>query len=380
MAAYVKVVREKHLLRQLIRHGEKQTARAYEAQVPVLHQINESGAALFELGRAQSQGGFQHAAPHVDRRFEIIQERRANPATLIGLPTGFDFDELTGGLHKGEMTVLAARPRLGKTSLALQIAWNVATGGGAFGQIKRAPLPVAFVSLEMSKESLIDRSLAQIAGVNAQDMRGGGISDAEFARVDVARQIMRAAPLWIDDARGSTTFQLLARVRQMAAQAGGVGLIVVDYLQLARPEGRGSDTVRELSEVAKALRAMALHFECPLLALCQLSRAVESRDDKRPVINDLRGSGTIEEDADNIAFIYRPDVYLKNGDTTAEVIYGKQRNGPEGSRKLDFYGETMRFTNRSARGYGAVSDHYAPPNVVSTPRPEYAERWAYADD
>jgi len=275
-----------------------------------------------------------------------VEEMSQNPNDITGVPTGFhDFDRMTSGMQPGDLIVLAARPSMGKTALAINIAENVAVQEG---------LPVAVFSMEMGASQLAVRIVGSIGRIDQGHLRTGKLSDDEWPRLTEAIEKLRNVSLHIDETPGLTTSELRANARRLSRQCGKLGLIVVDYLQLmSGSSSDGSDNrATELGEISRGLKMLAKELQCPVIALSQLNRSVEQRTDKRPMMSDLRESGAIEQDADVIMFIYRDDYYNKDSKEpgVAEVIIGKQRNGPTGTIKLAFLKPITKFESLASGG------------------------------
>jgi replicative DNA helicase len=287
----------------------------------------------------------------MDRVQERLKRMRDDPDSLAGTPTGFTkFDELTTGLHAGDLMIVAGRPGMGKTSFAMNIAEHVS--------IERR-LPTAVFSMEMPAEQLAFRVLSSFGRIDAQDLRKGDLDDHGMSRLISAEGLLREAPLYIDETGALTPMDLRARARRIK-QRYGLGLIVVDYIQLMQGNRNSDSRVNEISEISRSLKALAKELSVPVVALSQLSRAVEGRDNKRPRMSDLRESGGIEQDADVIVFVYRDEYYNKESPDrgTAEIIIAKQRNGPTGTVKTAFIGAYTRFDNLAPEygypsGYGS---------------------------
>jgi replicative DNA helicase len=281
--------------------------------------------------------------PVLARVFERIDHlyHRDNPSDVTGVPTGYvDIDKMTSGLQQGDLVIIAARPSMGKTALALNIAEHVAVDNG---------LPVAIFSMEMSATQLAMRMLGSIARVDQHKMRTGKLSDKEWGDLSDAMAKLHETPIYIDEAGALTALEVRARARRLKRQYSKLGLIVIDYIQLMSASSQGENRATEISEISRSLKAMAKELDVPVIALSQLNRAVDQRPDRRPVMSDLRESGAIEQDADVIMFIYREVVYKpdlpEEQRGIAEVIIGKQRNGPIGTVKLTFLGQHTRFEN-----------------------------------
>ncbi|MFT4191142.1 MAG: replicative DNA helicase, partial [Comamonas sp.] len=296
-----------------------------------------------EEGSRMKQG-FQPMSSLVTDLIDRVTEMADNPHDITGVPTGFyDFDRMTSGMQAGDLIVLAARPSMGKTSLAINIAENVALNEG---------LPVAVFSMEMGAAQLAVRIVGSIGRVDQGHLRTGKLTDDEWPRLTEAIEKLRNVSMHIDETPGLTPSELRANARRLARQCGKLGLIVVDYLQLMSGSGgsSGDNRATELGEISRGLKMLAKELQCPVIALSQLNRSVEQRTDKRPMMSDLRESGAIEQDADVIMFIYRDDYYNKDSKEpgVAEVIIGKQRNGPTGTVKLAFLKPLTKFENLAA--------------------------------
>lgn len=352
---YAEIVREKGILRKLLTVSDEIATNALNPQgKPVERILDEAEQKIFAIGEEGSRmkQGFQSMDTLVGDLLDRVQEMADNPVDVTGIPTGFaDLDRMTSGLQAGDMIVLAARPSMGKTSFAVNIAEHVALNEG---------LPVAIFSMEMGAAQLAVRIVGSIGKVNQGNLRTGKLEHDEWARLTEAVEKLSQISLHIDETPGLTPSELRANARRLARQCGKLGLIVVDYLQLMSGSGSGAggdNRATELGEISRGLKMLAKELQCPVIALSQLNRSVEQRTDKRPMMSDLRESGAIEQDADIIMFIYRDDYYNKDSKepNIAEVIIGKQRNGPTGTVKLFFQKNQTRFENL-AMGYD--SDAY----------------------
>ena len=339
---YAQMVRDKAMLRQLIQTGTDIVATAYEAESAQVA-IDQAQSEVFKLAQFGMPDELKHIGEILPTSFRQIEERSENKGTLMGVATGFyDLDQYTSGLQRSDLIILAARPSMGKTALCLNIASNVAL---------KANEAVLVFSLEMSKEQLVQRLLCAEAEIDAQRIRSGEINTPDFERLAKAMGNLGEAPLFIDDSPGLTVMELRAKARKAQAEVGGkLGLIVVDYLQLMEGSAgqKGNDNrVLEISAISRGLKATARELQCPVIALSQLSRAVESRQDKKPMLSDLRESGSIEQDADIVMFIYRDEYYNKETERpgTADIIIAKQRNGPVGEVSLLFRHNITKFVN-----------------------------------
>jgi replicative DNA helicase len=341
---YAEIVHERALLRRLVTVGEEIAVSALEPQGRDAKQIlDEAEGKVFRIAEqgARDRGGFVRLEPLLTRVVERIQElfERSGSSDVTGVPTGFtDLDSKTSGLQPGDLIVIAGRPSMGKTALALNIGEHVAIDLG---------MPVAVFSMEMGASQLALRMLGSVGRIDQQRLRTGRLTDEDWPRLSEAIERMHAAPLYIDETAALNALELRARARRLAREYKQLGLVVVDYLQLMSASAMGENRATEISEISRSLKALAKELKVPVVALSQLNRTVETRTDKRPVMSDLRESGAIEQDADVILFIYRDEVY--NPDSSdrgvAEIIIGKQRNGPIGRVNLRFGGEFTRFDN-----------------------------------
>ena len=349
---YAKIIRDNSILRNLITVGSEIVEGAFLPKGKDAQQLlDEMEAKLFSIAEAQSNRlgykDFQKVIADVVRNLE---ERGQNPETVTGLSTGFvDLDNLTTGLHGGELVIIAGRPSMGKTALAMNIAESCAVDQNK---------AVAIFSMEMGSEQIVTRLLGSVAKVDQQKMRTGKMDDDDWAKIADGLGRLNEAPLFIDEGSALNSYELRARARRLdRSTEGGLGLIVVDYIQLMSPLGgpQGENRATEISEISRSLKSLAKELNIPVVALSQLNRNVDSRPDKRPQMSDLRESGAIEQDADVIMFIYRQVVYSKDpaDEGIAEIIVAKQRNGPIGDVKLTFVGEYTRFENYANPGYEA---------------------------
>ncbi|MGA1287686.1 MAG: replicative DNA helicase [Rubrivivax sp.] len=353
---YAEIVRERAVLRKLIAASDEIATTAFNPQgQPVSQILDEAESRIFRIGEEGSRGGagFQQMDKLVQALIDRVQELEQNGAEdVTGIRTGFyDLDRMTAGLQKGDLIVLAARPSMGKTAFALNIAEHVAVQEG---------LPVAVFSMEMGASQLALRVVGSLGRIDQQHLRTGRLRDDEWERLPEAASKLAEAPMFIDETPGLNPAELRARARRLARQYGGtLGLIVIDYLQLMSGSSNSSDENRAtvLGEISRGMKALAKELQCPVIALSQLNRSVETRPDKRPMMSDLRESGAIEQDADVIMFIYRDDYYNKDSKEpgVAEIILAKQRNGPVGTVKMTFLRPLTRFDNLAA---DAASSEY----------------------
>jgi replicative DNA helicase len=348
---YAELVRERSVQRRL---AQVATGIAEDALNPAGREVgqllDEAESKIFQIAEsgARRDQGLLEIKPVLARVFERIDHlyHRDNPSDVTGVPTGYvDLDKMTSGLQPGDLVVIAGRPSMGKTALALNIAEHVAVDNG---------LPVAVFSMEMSATQLAMRMLGSIARVDQHKMRTGRLSDKEWGDLSEAMGKLHETPIYIDEAGALTALEVRARARRLKRQYSKLGLIVIDYIQLMSASSQGENRATEISEISRSLKGMAKELDVPVIALSQLNRAVDQRPDRRPVMSDLRESGAIEQDADVIMFIYREVVYKpdlpEDQRAIAEVIVGKQRNGPIGTVKLTFLGQHTRFENYADPG------------------------------
>jgi replicative DNA helicase len=339
---YAEIVRERAILRKLVSVSDEIATSAMNTNGrPVPNILDEAEQKIFNIGEEGSRmrQGFQSMGNLVVQLLDRVEEMSQNPNDITGVPTGFfDLDRMTSGMQAGDLIVLAARPSMGKTALAINIAENVALNEG---------LPVAVFSMEMGASQLAIRIVGSIGRIDQTRLRTGKLIDEEWPRLTEAVERLRNVSLSIDETPGLTTAELRASARRLARTCGKLGLVVVDYLQLMSGSsgGDGDNRATELGEISRGLKMLAKELQCPVIALSQLNRGVEQRTDKRPMMSDLRESGAIEQDADVIMFIYRDDYYNKDSKEpgVAEIIIGKQRNGPTGMVKLTFLKPITKF-------------------------------------
>jgi replicative DNA helicase len=348
---YAEIVRERSILRKLVAASDEIATKAFNPQGQAVAEIlDECEQKLLSIGSAGSRlkQGFQPMSRLVVQVLDTITDLSENSNKLPGVPTGYhDLDRITSGLQAGDLIVLAGRPAMGKTAMAINIAEHVALNEG---------LPVAVFSMEMGAGQLATRIVGSIGRINQTNMRTGQLTSDEWPRLTAAVETLRSIDMHIDETGGLTISELRASARRLKKQCGGkLGLVVVDYIQLMTVSASMSEENRAtaVGEISRGLKMLAKELQCPVIALSQLSRAVESRTDKRPIMSDLRESGAIEQDADVIAFIYRDEYYTKERCTepgVAEIIIAKQRSGPTGTVKLAFINHLTRFESL-APGY-----------------------------
>jgi replicative DNA helicase len=339
---YAQIIRSKSILRRLILTCTEIASRCYEEQNEIDSLVDDAEQTIFEISRTKSSQDFQALSKIIPDTFKKIERLAEKKELITGVPTGYDdLDRITAGLQSSDLIILAGRPSMGKTALAMNIVQNAAI----FHKI-----PVAVFSLEMSKEQLGMRMLCSVSRVDSQDLRTGFIRDPDWPKLARATGILSDAPIFIDDTPAITVLEMRAKSRRLKAEYD-IGLVVVDYLQLMRGRSSAERREQEISEISRSLKAMAKELDLPVIALSQLNRSLESRPNKRPQLSDLRESGAIEQDADVICFLYRDEIYNKSEDNPkrgiAEVIIGKQRNGPTGTVELTFIDKYTTFENYS---------------------------------
>ena len=345
------IVAEKSVLRQLVRVSTEIAAMGYEANEDVGTLLDTAESRILEISNRKKKADFTPINDVLMESVQNIEKLINNKGGLTGLPSGFaDLDKLTSGLHPSDFIILAARPSMGKTALALNIVQNVALR--AHKKIGGEPRSVAFFSLEMSKEQLVNRMLCAEAGIDSQRLRVGEMGDKDWDALWGACDLMSKAKIYIDDTAGITVMDMRSRARRLKAEHG-LDLIVVDYLQLMQGSGKrnnSGDRQQEVSEISRSLKALARELDVPVLALSQLSRSVEARQIKRPMLSDLRESGSLEQDADIVAFLYREDYYNPETENKhTELIIAKHRNGPVDTVNLFFHKQFTKFVGFSKR-------------------------------
>jgi replicative DNA helicase len=351
---YAEIVRERAVLRKLVSASDDIATSAFNTQGRAVSEIlDDAEAKIFKIGEegSRSRQGFQTMDSLVVQLLDRVTELHENGAEEVtGVRTGyFDLDRMTAGFQPGDLIVLAARPSMGKTALALNIAEHVAVNEG---------LPVVVFSMEMGASQLALRLVGSLGRIDQQHLRTGALKDDEWGRLTEAIEKLGSVSMFIDESPALTPSELRARARRQARQCGKLGLIVVDYLQLMSGSTGSNDENRAtvIGEISRGLKSLAKELQCPVIALSQLNRSVESRTDKRPMMSDLRESGAIEQDADVIMFIYRDEYYTKEAckePGVAEIIIGKQRNGPTGTVKLTFLKPLTKFDNLAPGSAGS---------------------------
>jgi replicative DNA helicase len=351
--AYAEIIRERAILRRLISVANNIADSGYNTGGKKAEEIvDEAEQKVFNISDERPQdSGPVFVNPILAKAVERIDELAGTEGDLTGLPSGYtDLDHMTSGWQKSDLVIVAGRPSMGKTAFAMNLVENA---------ILDQDQPVLVFSLEMPAESLIFRMLSSIGRLDQGKLRTGQLNDDDWPGFNNAVKKLKDRPLYIDDSAGVSPMEMRSRARRIKREHGALGMIVVDYLQLMQIKGSTEGRVNEISEISRSLKLLAREFECPVIALSQLNRGLEQRPNKRPVMSDLRESGAIEQDADVIAFIYRDEVY--NEDTpdkgVAEVIIGKQRNGPIGTVRLSFLGQFTRFENFTQPRYDDSYTH-----------------------
>lgn len=344
---YAEIVRERSMLRKLVSVADEISAAAFNPQGKEARQLlDEAESRVFQIAQEGSRGtsGFQEIQPLLSQVVERIDElyHREGDSDITGVPTGFnDLDRMTSGLQPGDLVIVAGRPSMGKTSFSMNIGEHVAIEQG---------LPVAVFSMEMGAVQLAMRMVGSVGMLDQHRMRTGKLTNDDWPRLTHAVQKVQEAQIYIDETPALSSMEVRARSRRLARQCGQLGLIIIDYMQLMSANSAGENRATEISEISRSLKGLAKELNCPLIALSQLNRSLEQRPNKRPVMSDLRESGAIEQDADLILFIYRDEVYNPDSPDkgSAEIIIGKQRNGPIGTVRLTFQGASTRFLNFTA--------------------------------
>jgi replicative DNA helicase len=345
---HAKIVKEKALQRRLIETCTTLVAEAFEGKTTAAELLDDAEHRIFQVSQQRGMQGFTRIKELMWPTMERIEALQRGGKTITGVASGFtDLDEMTSGFQPADLVIVAARPSMGKTAFVLNVAQYAAI---------ETKTPVAIFSLEMSKESLVQRMLTAEARVDAQKLRKGMLRDDDFPRMARAAGILSSAPIWIDDAAGITLLEIRSKARRLKADSD-IGMVVVDYLQLIQGPASSESRQQEISQISRSLKMLAKELGVPVIALSQLSRAPEQRaGDHRPQLSDLRESGAIEQDADLVMFIYRQEVYDgpvdKDGNSLegrAEIIIGKQRNGPIGTANLFFHKSYTRFENYTSR-------------------------------
>ena len=338
---YSKIVLEKHLLRTLIKVSHDVSKDAFEDSQDVDQILDSAESAIFNISEKRLRGGFKHIDPILHHAFEELDKIASKPGSVTGVASGLmDLDDITSGFHPGELIIVAGRPGMGKTALALSMGRNAAVLGKT---------GVGMFSLEMANHQLAMRLLCAEGRVDSHLVRTGKLPKSQWKNLSIAVGSLAEAPIYLDDTPGMSVLEVRAKARRLKAEKN-VGLIIVDYLQLMSGPKGSESRQQEISQISRSLKNLAKEIDLPVIGLSQLSRAVESRSDRRPQLSDLRDSGAIEQDADVVIFLYRPWVYTQEEDDRgkAEIIVAKQRNGPTGIVQATFIDRFARFENMSA--------------------------------
>jgi replicative DNA helicase len=347
---YARIVKEKSTLRRLIQASNEVLVRAYDAEEDADDLLDEAERTIFSIAEGRMRSGFVKLSELVDGGYAMLEQLQANRGLVTGVPSGFvELDEMTSGFQKSDLVIVAARPAMGKTSFVMNIALNAALEAGK---------SVGVFSLEMSKEQLFLRMLTSEARVDAHRFRGGFLGEQDYERLNGAFARLHDAKVFIDDTASAGILEMRAKSRRLKLEHG-LDMLIIDYLQLMQGRGRFDNRQQELASISRSLKILAKELQIPILALSQLSRATETRADHRPQLSDLRESGALEQDADVVMFIYREEVYAQNEEEKrpevegmAEIIIGKQRNGPIGSVPLAFLKQYTRFENLQSGSKG----------------------------
>ncbi|KYP80760.1 replicative DNA helicase [Ferroacidibacillus organovorans] len=335
---HAQIVADRALLRRLIQVSTQIAASGYAGGEDVGALLDTAERRILALASERTDRGFTAIREVLENAYERIEFLYNNRGGMTGVPSGYgDLDRMTSGFQPSDLIIIAARPSVGKTAFALNIAQNVAV---------RAKLPVAIFSLEMSKEQLVQRMICAESNIDANVLRTGQLADDDWAKLSLGMSSLSESPIFIDDSAGVTLAEMRSRLRRLKAESG-LGLVVIDYLQLISGKGRSDNRQQEISEISRSLKQLARELSVPMIALSQLSRSVEQRQDKRPMLSDIRESGSIEQDADVVAFLYRDDYYDPESEkkNIVEVIIGKQRNGPTGKVDLVFLKNYNKFVS-----------------------------------
>ncbi|HEU5050091.1 MAG TPA: replicative DNA helicase [Gemmatimonadales bacterium] len=340
---HARIVKDKSILRRLIEGATAIVTEAYDGKATAGELLDSAESRIFQISQQRGDEGFTRIKEMLWPTMERIETLQKSGKAITGVPSGFtDLDSLTSGFQPSELVIVAARPSMGKTAFCLNVASNAALEGQG----------VAIFSLEMSKESLVHRMLTAMARVDSQRVRQGSLRDFDFTQLARAAGILQSCPIWIDDTPALTLLEMRSKARRLKAE-NDIRMVVVDYLQLMRSPEYAENRVQEISDISRSLKALARELEIPVVALSQLSRASEQRGgERKPILSDLRDSGAIEQDADLVLFIHRPEYYDREDESkrgVAEVMLSKNRNGPTGDVQLRFSREYTRFDNFSSR-------------------------------
>jgi replicative DNA helicase len=337
---YARIVKEMAMLRALVRAGQEITRLGQERPGEVADLVDRAEQTVFELGQRRATSDFSHIEALLKESFERISQLVELGAEVTGIPTGYkELDLLTSGFQPGNLVILAARPSMGKSALGLCMATNLAVRHG---------VPVALFTLEMSKAEVTQRMMCSEGKVESQRLRTGRLAPDDWPRLTTACDRLSKAPIWVDDSGSTTIMELRSKARRLKSREPNLGLIIVDYIQLMTSGATVENRVQEVSQISRALKVLARDLDVPILAMSQLSRAVEQRQDKRPLLSDLRESGSLEQDSDLVFFVYRDEYYLgeeSEQQGIAEIILAKHRNGPTGTVKLSFLRRYAKFAD-----------------------------------
>jgi len=339
---YGKIVEEKSILRRLIRTATTIAQDGYTREDEVEVLLNEAEKTIMEVAQRKNAGAFQNIKDVLVQTYDNIELLHDRKGDITGIPTGFtELDKMTAGFQRNDLIIVAARPSVGKTAFALNIAQNVAT---------KTDENVAIFSLEMGADQLVMRMLCAEGNIDAQRLRTGSLTPEDWGKLTMAMGSLSNSGIYIDDTPGIRVSEIRAKCRRLK-QESGLGMVLIDYLQLIQGSGRTDNRQQEVSEISRTLKELARELKVPVIALSQLSRGVEQRQDKRPMMSDIRESGSIEQDADIVAFLYRDDYYDKESENKniIEIIIAKQRNGPVGTVSLAFVKEYNKFVNLERR-------------------------------
>lgn len=343
---YAAIVKEKSILRKLIRTSTDLMQKSYEQSMQIQDILDFAEKSIFDIAQEKDQRGLVKIENVLADSFEILQDLYMRKDKMTGITTGFiDLDRKINGLQKTDLILIAARPAMGKTAFSLNIAQNAAMKGNA---------SVAIFNLEMSKEQLIQRMISSTSHVELNKLKNGNIEDDEWPKITTGMGILQNTKIYIDDSPGITAVELRSKCRRLKVEKG-LDLVLIDYLQLMEGDGRTESRQQEISKISRSLKILAKELECPVIALSQLSRAVEQRSDHRPMLSDLRESGAIEQDADLVMFLYRDDYYNPDSDqkNITEVIIAKHRHGEIGTIPLTWFGQYQLF--KDASNYGGFN-------------------------
>lgn len=345
--AYAKIVKDKSVLRKLINASTQTIQNCYDQELDVTEVLDKAERSVFDVAQQKDRRGLVPIDTVLMDSFELLQELYMRKDKLTGLTTGFtDLDRKLGGLQKTDLILIAARPAMGKTAFSLNIAQNAALKGRA---------KVAIFNLEMSKEQLIQRMISSISQVELSKLKNGSIEDEEWPKITQGISVLQSGDIYIDDSPGITATELRSKCRRLKVERG-LDLVLIDYLQLMESDGKTESRQQEISKISRSLKILAKELECPVVALSQLSRAVEARSDHRPMLSDLRESGAIEQDADLVMFLYRDDYYNKDSEqkNITEIIIAKHRHGEVGTIPLTWLGQYQLFRDTIDPRYAAM--------------------------